>query len=143
MLLIWDNFQNIKMYCYNQVKDIKDKLPKNLLCSFKLLVYFINTPFLTFWLCHSVTKNETFWTIKLTIIPWNCGQSIARSSDWYTSLLIITGQNTSNQNPLIITIALINYPVRSFVRQEFSISEKREFADYQVATLEMPDRKAS
>ncbi len=44
------------------------------------------------------------------------------------------GQNPSHQNLLIITIALISYPLRSFVRQEFSILEKREFADYQVAT---------
>ncbi len=55
--------------------------------------------------------------------------------------MMIMGQDPSNQNLLIITIALItialitialiNYTACSFVINEFSISEKREFAEYQ------------
>ncbi len=45
--------------------------------------------------------------------------------------MLIKGQDPANQNLLIITIALINYTACSFVINEFSISEKREFAEYQ------------
>ncbi len=63
------------------------------------------------------------------------GAPIARSTDLFTVLLMtIMGQSPSNQNQLNTTYAPIKYPACNFVRKEFSISEKREFADYQAVT---------
>ncbi len=74
----------------------------------------------------------------ILICPYQ-SQLIIRSTDMYLfQLMMVMGWNPGNQSLWINTIALIKYPSSGF-----SISEKREFADYRSYELKLSVKSLS